>query len=118
IVEERYYYERDNFDSEEEVTRRVFIDNGYLAKATRGIDRTVSYRLDTGGLIGQECDFRGVLEGLLDRDEDEVSGARATGSRQPYRRLFTWVAHRCWAGGLDDIDPEAGAIDYLCKQGG
>lgn len=36
--------------------------------------------------------------------------------------VFVWEeesapdAGNCWAGGLDDIDPEARAIDYLCKQ--
>lgn len=43
-------------------------------------------------------------------------------SAENYQWVFTWEkesvpdAGNCWAGGLDDIDPEARAIEYLCKQ--
>jgi len=39
-------------------------------------------------------------------------------SKENFHWLFTWELGDCWAGGLDDIDPEARSIDYLCKQGG
>lgn len=119
IVDERYTYERDFFDNEEQATLRLFIDNGFFAAGTRGIDRTVSYRIDEQNKVLQECYFRGELLGNQgNNNEGEISGACTLGSTQGFQWEFEWVESPCWAGGLDDIDPEARAIDFLCKQGG
>jgi hypothetical protein len=46
----------------------------------------------------------------------ETSEDCTSTSSQSYHWIFTWEEQACWAGGLDDIDPETRAIDYLCKQ--
>lgn len=119
FVDERYTYKRNFFDNEEQASLRLFIDNGFFAASTRGIDRTVSYKVHETGYVDQECYFRGELLGEQNnKNEDQVSGACTTGSTQGFHWEFEWELSPCWAGGLDDIDPEARAIDYLCKKGG
>jgi len=117
VIEERYVYDREDWeanDNNNDEELRVFIDNGFNSSSTRGIDRTVSYRLDSDNLVRQECYYRGEWR---NRTGDEVSGDCTGSSTQGYHWKFNWEQADCWAGGLDDIDPEARAIDYLCKQG-
>ncbi len=110
VIDERYRYVRDNDN-----VLRAFLDNGFDVGRTRGTDITVSYRLGSSDEVTRECYF------ATDRLEKRVSGLWEEGnctnsSRQKFHWDFTWENGSCWAGGLDDIDPEARAINYLCKE--
>jgi hypothetical protein len=106
IVDERFDYERDTYDGDGAgETLRVFVDNNRIQN--RDINITVSYQLSDEGLVTKECYFSG-----------ELGSACTDSSTHSFHWIFNWEVNACWAGGHDDIDPEARAIDYLCKQGG
>ena len=98
-IDERSLYERNGNELS------VLIDNKFANTDTRGTKIAVSYLLDQdlGNTINKECYFKKTIQ----CEEN---------SRHNYHWEFTWVSEPCWAGGLDDIDPEARAINYLCKE--
>lgn len=101
-IDERYTYEwLDN-------ALTVLIDHKFANPDTRGTKLAISYQLNDntmGRTVNKECYFK-------NEEALECKG----NSRHAYHWEFTWQAASCWAGGLDDIDPEARAINYLCKE--
>jgi|GEM_PF-6394656 len=112
MVDSRITYTRDQNDA---LTVAVNTD----VIAGDDLDYVVSYRLNSGsnGEVLTECYFRRGFP--LDGNEDTNSNCSidpSSGSRHDFHWIFTWETNNCWTGGLDDINPEARAIEYLCKQ--
>jgi hypothetical protein len=84
----------------------VFIDKDYLSSLTRGAEEIISYKLaNNDSYVVKECYFRGTMEQTCSDD-----------SRESFNWVFTWEEDNCWAGGLDDINPDTYSIGYLCTK--
>ncbi len=110
-LDEIYTYTRGGDASGEGL--EVAIDNDHISPRTRGPNIFVTYELDANEAVVRECYF----EPDYPRTEEGTAiKTCSSASRHNFQWIFTWTAGNCWAGGIDDIDPEARAIDYLCKQ--
>ena len=111
VLDELYVYNRGG-----DATGRgleLTIDNDYISPKTRGFNIFVTYELDASNAVVRECYFEPGYPQTTGGDDIKDCNS---GSRHNFQWVFTWTAGDCWAGGIDDIDPEARAIDYLCKQ--
>ncbi len=116
ILDEVYEYDRDTFAGEAGATTlRAFIDWNRLKN--EGVDRTVSYELDVNNNPVRECYYGGELNKTVSNynaARDGITGVCLDTTTQYLQWRFVWVTANCWAGGLENIDPETRAIGYLC----